>query len=79
MSAGTGPKWGSDDYSGPAPRSWGLAVIGQSVPRSRLLDRLKVDQIVIIGGALTWESQRYPAGPVTRPDRHVEARVSPNF
>ncbi len=69
-----------DDYQRPGTEIMpGLAVIGHPLHAADCADRLKVEQIVIIGGALSWESQRYLAELVTRPDRHVEAWVSPTF
>jgi lipopolysaccharide/colanic/teichoic acid biosynthesis glycosyltransferase len=53
--------------------------VGHPFNAGECATRLEVEQIVIIGGALSWESQRHLAELVTRPDRRVEAWVSPTF
>lgn len=69
-----------DDYQRPGTEIMpGLAVVGHPFNAGECATRLEVEQIVIIGGALSWESQRHLAELVTRPDRRVEAWVSPTF
>jgi lipopolysaccharide/colanic/teichoic acid biosynthesis glycosyltransferase len=69
-----------DDYQRPGTLIMpGLAVVGHPFHAGDCADELGVEQIVIIGGALSWESQRHLAELVTRPDRRVEAWVSPTF
>src|SRR3989475_4051091 len=40
---------------------------------------LGADEVIIIAGALAWESQRQLAELVTRADSPLEARISPTF
>ncbi len=57
----------------------GLSVVGTPgdvLPRAR---ELGADEVIIIGAALTWESQRTLAELVTRPDFPLDARISPTF
>src|SRR5262249_62358282 len=54
-------------------------VAPHSVRPADVADCLDVEQIIIIGGALSRESPRHLAELVTRPDRRVEAWVSPTF
>lgn len=69
-----------DDYQRPGTEiADGLAVVDHPLHAAAAADRLEVEQIIIIGGALSWESQRHLAELVTRPDRRVEAWVSPTF
>ena len=69
-----------DDYQRPGTEiADGLAVVDHPLRAANAADRLDVEQIIIIGGALSWESQRHLAELVTRPDRRVEAWVSPTF
>ena len=69
-----------DDYQRPGTViADGLAVVDHPLRAAAVADRLDVEQIIIIGGALSWESQRHLAELVTRPDRRVEAWVSPTF
>jgi len=69
-----------DDYQRPGTEiADGLRVIDHPLHAAAAAGRLDVEQIIIIGGALSWESQRHLAELVTRPDRRVEAWVSPTF
>jgi lipopolysaccharide/colanic/teichoic acid biosynthesis glycosyltransferase len=69
-----------DDYQRPGTEVVdGLSVVGHPFTVSACADRLQVEQIVIIGGALSWESQRHLAELVTHPARRVEAWISPTF
>jgi len=69
-----------DDYQRPGtevvPR---LTVVGHPGNVRELAQALHVDEVVIIAGALAWESQRQLAELVTRPDSPLEARISPTF
>lgn len=69
-----------DDYQRPGtevvPR---LTVVGHPGNVRELAQALDVDEVVIIAGALAWESQRQLAELVTRPDSPLEARISPTF
>ncbi len=69
-----------DDYQRPGTViADGLAVVGHPFNADECAGRLEVEQIIIIGGALSWESQRHLAELMTRPDRRVEAWISPTF
>jgi len=69
-----------DDYQRPGTEIVeGLSVVDHPLRAAAAAERLQVEQIIIIGGALGWESQRHLAELVTRPDRRVEAWVSPTF
>lgn len=69
-----------DDYQRPGTViTDGLAVVGHPFNAAECAARLDVEQIIIIGGALSWESQRHLGELLTRPDRRVEAWVSPTF
>jgi len=69
-----------DDYQRPGTETAdGLAVLGHPMHAAAVAERLDIEQVIIIGGALSWESQRHLAELVTRPDRRVEAWVSPTF
>lgn len=69
-----------DDYQRPGTEIVdGLTVVDHPLRAAAAAERLNVEQIIIIGGALSWESQRHLAELMTRPDRRVEAWVSPTF
>jgi len=69
-----------DDYQRPGTEiADGLTVLDHPAHAAAVAERLDVEQVIIIGGALSWESQRHLAELVTRPDRRVEAWVSPTF
>ncbi len=69
-----------DDYQRPGTIvTDGVAVVGHPLRAAACAEALGVEQIIIIGGALSWESQRNLAELVTHPDRRVEAWVSPTF
>jgi lipopolysaccharide/colanic/teichoic acid biosynthesis glycosyltransferase len=57
----------------------GLKVIGHPGSVLELARALCADEVIIIAGALAWESQRLLAEIVTRPDAPIEARISPTF
>jgi lipopolysaccharide/colanic/teichoic acid biosynthesis glycosyltransferase len=69
-----------DDYQRPGteviPR---LTVVGHPGNVLALAQALDVDEVIIIAGALAWESQRQLAELVTRADSPLEARISPTF
>jgi lipopolysaccharide/colanic/teichoic acid biosynthesis glycosyltransferase len=69
-----------DDYQRPGteviPR---LTVVGHPGNVLELALALDVDEVIIIAGALAWESQRQLAELVTRADSPLEARISPTF
>lgn len=69
-----------DDYERPGTEVLpGLAVVGHPSSASIKARELKADEVVIILGALAWESQRQLAELVTRPDSPVEGRISATF
>jgi lipopolysaccharide/colanic/teichoic acid biosynthesis glycosyltransferase len=69
-----------DDYQRPGtevlPR---LTVVGHPGSALELARALGADEVIIIAGALSWESQRQLAELVTRADSPLEARISPTF
>jgi lipopolysaccharide/colanic/teichoic acid biosynthesis glycosyltransferase len=69
-----------DDYQRPGTEVLpGLAVVGHPGSARAKACELKADEVVIILGGLTWESQRQLAELVTRPDSPVEGRISATF
>src|SRR5712692_3511925 len=69
-----------DDYQRPGtevlPR---LTVVGHPGSALELARALEADEVIIIAGALAWESQRQLAELVTRADSPLEALISPTF
>lgn len=69
-----------DDYQRPGtevlPR---LTVVGHPGSVLEQARALGADEVIIIAGALAWESQRQLAELVTRADSPLEARISPTF
>jgi lipopolysaccharide/colanic/teichoic acid biosynthesis glycosyltransferase len=69
-----------DDYQRPGtevlPR---LTVVGHPASVLELARTLGADEVIIIAGALAWESQRQLAELVTRADSPLEARIAPTF
>lgn len=69
-----------DDYQRPGTEvTSGLAVVGHPSSVLDLARALGADEVIIIAGALAWESQRLLAEIVTRPGAPIEARISPTF
>ncbi len=69
-----------DDYQRPGTEIVaGLTVVGHPANVLEQAAELGADEVIIIGGALAWESQRLLAELVTRPDSPIEARISPTF
>src|SRR6267378_760615 len=69
-----------DDYQRPGTEVLpGLAIVGHPGSARAKAEELKADEVVIILGGLTWESQRQLAELVTRPDSPVEGRISATF
>ena len=69
-----------DDYQRPGTHIVsGLSVVGHPASVLELGKALGADEVIIIAGALAWESQRLLAEMVTRPDAPIEARISPTF
>jgi len=56
-----------------------LTVVGHPASALELARALGADEVIIIAGALAWESQRQLAELVTRADSPLEARISPTF
>jgi lipopolysaccharide/colanic/teichoic acid biosynthesis glycosyltransferase len=57
----------------------GVMVIGPPGDVLNCARETGADEIIIIAGALTWESQRVVAELVTRPEARLDARISPTF
>lgn len=69
-----------DDYQRPGTDVLaGLKVVGHPGAVLERARELGADEVVIIAGALAWDSQRMLAELVTRPDAPVEARISPTY
>ena len=69
-----------DDYQQPGTEiAAGLTVVGHPASVLERAAALGADEVIIIGGALAWESQRLLAELVTRPDSPIEACISPTF
>jgi lipopolysaccharide/colanic/teichoic acid biosynthesis glycosyltransferase len=69
-----------DDYQRPGTEVVaGLTVVGHPVNVLEQAAALGADEVIIVGGALAWESQRMLAELVTRADSPLEARISPTF
>lgn len=69
-----------DDYQRPGTEVVpGLAVVGHPASAMEQARALGADEVIIIAGALAWESQRRLAELVTRSDSQLEARISPTF
>ena len=69
-----------DDYQRPGTEVVpGLAVVGHPASVMEQARALGADEVIIIAGALAWESQRQLAELVTRADSPLEARISPTF
>src|SRR5260370_41544506 len=69
-----------DDYQRPGtevlPR---LTVLGHPESVLEQARAAGADEVIIIAGALAWESQRQLAELVTRSDSPLEARISPTY
>jgi len=69
-----------DDYQRPGTEIVaGLTVVGRPGSVLELAQALGADEVIIIAGALAWESQRLLAEMVTRPDAPLDARIAPTF
>jgi len=69
-----------DDYQRPGTEIVpGLAVVGHPASVLEQAPTLGADEVIIIAGALAWESQRRLAELVTRAGSPLEARISPTF
>jgi hypothetical protein len=69
-----------DDYQRPGTEvTPGLTVVGHPGNVLELAPALNVDEVIIIAGALAWESQRQLAELVTRADSPIAARIAPTF
>jgi lipopolysaccharide/colanic/teichoic acid biosynthesis glycosyltransferase len=69
-----------DDYQRPGTEVVpGLSVVGHPAGVLEQARTLGADEVIIIPGALAWESQRLLAEVVTRPDSPIDARISPTF
>jgi len=69
-----------DDYQRPGTEILpGLAVVGHPSSVLGKARELRADEVVMILGGLTWESQRQLAELVTKPDSPVEGRISATF
>ncbi|HUL03247.1 MAG TPA: sugar transferase [Gemmatimonadales bacterium] len=69
-----------DDYQRPGTEIVpGVSVVGHPASVLEQAQLLGADEVIIIAGALAWESQRLLAEMVTRPDAPIDARISPTF
>jgi lipopolysaccharide/colanic/teichoic acid biosynthesis glycosyltransferase/nucleotide-binding universal stress UspA family protein len=69
-----------DDYQRPGTEVIsGVHVVGHPSAVLQVARALKADEVIIIAGGLSWESQRLLAELVTRPDAPIEAHISPTF
>jgi lipopolysaccharide/colanic/teichoic acid biosynthesis glycosyltransferase len=69
-----------DDYQRPGTEVLpGLYVVGHPGGVLESAKETGADEVIIIAGALSWESQRHLAELVTRPDFPLSARISPTF
>ena len=69
-----------DDYQRPGTEVVaGLKVVGHPSSVLEQASALGANEVIIIAGALAWESQRLLAEMVTRPDSPIGARISPTF
>jgi lipopolysaccharide/colanic/teichoic acid biosynthesis glycosyltransferase len=69
-----------DDYQRPGTEVVaGLTVVGHPVNVLEQAAALGADEVIIVGGALAWESQRMLAELVTRADCPIDASISPTF
>lgn len=69
-----------DDYQRPGTEPTpGLRVLGHPGSVLELSESLAADEVIIIAGALAWDSQRLLAELVTRPDSPITAHISPTY
>ena len=69
-----------DDYQRPGTEIVsGLKVVGHPGSVLEWAKILGADEVIMIAGALAWESQRLLAEMVTRPEAPIDARISPTF
>lgn len=69
-----------DDYQRPGTEvAEGLKVVGHPGAILEQARELGADEVIIIAGALAWDSQRMLAEMVTRPESPIEARISPTY
>lgn len=69
-----------DDYQRPGTLVvQGIPVVGTPADLLPSARETSAEEVIIIAGALTWESQRTLAELVTRPDFPLDARISPTF
>jgi lipopolysaccharide/colanic/teichoic acid biosynthesis glycosyltransferase len=69
-----------DDYQRPGTEVCrGAYVVGHPGSVIEMAQALGADEVIIIAGALAWESQRLLAEIVTQPDCPIAARISPTF
>jgi lipopolysaccharide/colanic/teichoic acid biosynthesis glycosyltransferase len=69
-----------DDYQRPGTEVLpGLYVVGHPTAVLEHAGALGASEVIIIPGALAWDSQRLLAEMVTRPDSPLQARIAPTF
>lgn len=69
-----------DDYQRPGTEPvQGLRILGHPGSVLELAKTLNADEVIIIAGALAWDSQRHLAELVTRPDSPITAHISPTY
>lgn len=69
-----------DDYQRPGTEiAPGLQIVGHPAAVLEVAAAMKADEVIIIAGALAWESQRNMAELVTRPESPLVAHISPTY
>lgn len=69
-----------DDYQRPGTEMVsGIRVLGHPTSVLDVAKAHAADEVIIIAGALAWESQQHLAELVTRPDSPIAAHISPTY
>lgn len=69
-----------DDYQRPGTEiAPGLPILGHPGSILEVAKVMNADEVIIIAGALAWESQRNLAELVTRPESPIVAHISPTY
>ena len=69
-----------DDYLRPGSEMLsGIRVLGHPQDLKEIAERENVDEVILIGGALSWESERVMAEAGVLRDNRWETRIAPSF